>query len=98
MSVVAIPHARFTPRERAVLLVLLGAGFMLSVDFSILTVALPDIGAGAAVLLATPLVLAESTTPARVRLGLPGALTSAEACWRSCTASSSSTPSRPSAA
>jgi MFS family permease len=46
MSVVAIPHARFTPRQRAVLLVLLGAGFMLSVDFSILNVALPQIGAG----------------------------------------------------
>jgi MFS family permease len=46
MSVVAIPHARFTSRQRAVLLVLLGAGFMLSVDFSILNVALPQIGAG----------------------------------------------------
>jgi hypothetical protein len=32
MSVVAIPHARFTPRQQAVLLVLLVAGFMLSVD------------------------------------------------------------------
>src|SRR4051794_9727696 len=46
MTTVAMPPARSTPRERAVLLVLLGAGFMLSVDFSILTVALPDIGAG----------------------------------------------------
>ncbi|GAB3906129.1 MFS transporter [Kibdelosporangium lantanae] len=46
MSVVAMTHARFTPRQRAVLLVLLGAGFMLSVDFSILNVALPEIGAG----------------------------------------------------
>lgn len=43
---VAMPAARFTPRERVVLLVLLGAGFMLSVDFSILTVALPQIGDG----------------------------------------------------
>ena len=42
----AMSAARFTPRQRVVLLVLLGAGFMLSVDFSILTVALPQIGAG----------------------------------------------------
>ncbi|WP_433160171.1 MFS transporter [Kribbella sp. CA-247076] len=33
-------------RQRVVLLVLLGAGFMLSVDFSILNVALPQAGAG----------------------------------------------------
>ncbi len=46
MSLVAISPARFTPRQRAVLLVLLGAGFMLSVDFSILNVALPQIGTG----------------------------------------------------
>ena len=46
MSLVAMPPARFTGRQRSVLLLLLGAGFMLSVDFSILTVALPDIGAG----------------------------------------------------
>jgi MFS family permease len=38
--------ARFTSRQRLVLLVLLGAGFMLSVDFSILNVALPEVGAG----------------------------------------------------
>ena len=37
---------RFSGRERAILLVLLGAGFMLSVDFSILNVALPMAGAG----------------------------------------------------
>ncbi len=37
---------RFSGRERAILLVLLGAGFMLSVDFSILNVALPIAGAG----------------------------------------------------
>lgn len=42
------PHqqAQFSARERVVLLVLLGAGFMLSVDFSILNVALPEAGAG----------------------------------------------------
>ena len=37
---------RFSTREQVVLLVLLGAGFMLSVDFSILNVALPEAGAG----------------------------------------------------
>ncbi len=37
---------RFSSRQRVVLLVLLGAGFMLSVDFSILNVALPEAGAG----------------------------------------------------
>src|SRR2546423_759095 len=37
---------RFSRRQRVILLVLLGAGFMLSVDFSILNVALPEVGAG----------------------------------------------------
>jgi MFS family permease len=37
---------RFSGRQRLILLVLLGAGFMLSVDFSILNVALPEVGAG----------------------------------------------------
>ncbi|MEV4756371.1 MFS transporter [Micromonospora sp. NPDC049559] len=37
---------RFTGRQRLILFVLLGAGFMLSVDFSILNVALPEVGAG----------------------------------------------------
>jgi MFS family permease len=37
---------RFSGRQRVILLVLLGAGFMLSVDFSILNVALPEVGAG----------------------------------------------------
>ncbi|WP_410623088.1 MFS transporter [Amycolatopsis sp. cmx-8-4] len=46
MSVVALPPAHFTPRQRAVLAVLLGAGFLLSIDFSILNVALPQVGAG----------------------------------------------------
>jgi len=39
------PHG-FSTRQRVILLVLLGAGFMLSVDFSILNVALPEAGAG----------------------------------------------------
>jgi MFS family permease len=38
--------ARFTGKQWVVLLVLVGAGFMLSVDFSILSVALPQAGAG----------------------------------------------------
>ncbi|SCG59056.1 MFS transporter [Micromonospora halophytica] len=37
---------RFDGRQRLILLVLLGAGFMLSVDFSILNVALPEAGEG----------------------------------------------------
>lgn len=37
---------RFTRKQRLILLVLLGAGFMLSVDFSILNVALPAVGEG----------------------------------------------------
>ncbi len=37
---------RLSSRQRVILLVLLGAGFMLSVDFSILNVALPEVGAG----------------------------------------------------
>ena len=46
MSVVALPPARFTPKQRAALAVLLGAGFLLSIDFSILNVALPQVGTG----------------------------------------------------
>src|SRR4051794_10250732 len=42
----------FSRRQRAILLVLLGAGFMLSVDFSILNVALPEAGAGVGLRLA----------------------------------------------
>jgi MFS family permease len=37
---------RFSSRQVVILLVLLGAGFLLSVDFSILNVALPQVGAG----------------------------------------------------
>jgi MFS family permease len=37
---------QISSRQRLILLVLLGAGFMLSVDFSILNVALPEAGAG----------------------------------------------------
>ena len=44
MTTLAPP--RFTSRQRLVLLILLGAGFMLSVDFSILNVALPEVGEG----------------------------------------------------
>jgi MFS family permease len=37
---------RFSGKQRLILLILLGAGFMVSVDFSILNVALPETGAG----------------------------------------------------
>ncbi|TMR87999.1 MFS transporter [Nonomuraea basaltis] len=37
---------QISSRQRLILFVLLGAGFMLSVDFSILNVALPQVGAG----------------------------------------------------
>lgn len=46
MTLVAPPPAHFTSKQRAGLLVLLGAGFLLSIDFSILNVALPQVGAG----------------------------------------------------
>ncbi|MDI2132071.1 MFS transporter [Yinghuangia seranimata] len=44
----AVPTAvpRITGRQRLVLCLLLGAGFMLAVDFSILNVALPEVGSG----------------------------------------------------
>jgi MFS family permease len=45
-SVDAGSSPRFTGQQRLVLLVLLGAGFMLAVDFSILNVALPQVGSG----------------------------------------------------
>ena len=44
MTITSTSPQRFTTRQRLVLLVLLGAGFMLSVDFSILNVALPEVG------------------------------------------------------
>jgi MFS family permease len=46
MNVDATTPARISSRQRMILFVLLGAGFMLAVDFSILNVALPDAGAG----------------------------------------------------
>jgi MFS family permease len=46
VSVEAMSPPRFSGTQRIILLVLLGAGFMVSVDFSILNVALPETGAG----------------------------------------------------
>lgn len=46
MTTDAPPRPRFDRRQRLILLALLGAGFMLSVDFAILNVALPEVGAG----------------------------------------------------
>src|SRR5882757_1262803 len=45
-TIEAASPPRFSARQRVILFVLLGAGFMLSVDFSILNVALPLVGAG----------------------------------------------------
>jgi MFS family permease len=57
--------ARFTGRQRLTLLVLLGAGFMLSVDFSILNVALPKVGEGVGLdLTALPWVASAYALPA----------------------------------
>ncbi|KOX20444.1 MFS transporter [Saccharothrix sp. NRRL B-16348] len=56
---------RFTGRERLILLVLLGAGFMLSVDFSILNVALPQVGEGVGMeLTALPWIASAYALPA----------------------------------
>ena len=55
----------FTSRERLVLLVLLGAGFMFAADYSILNVALPEVGAGVGLhLTGLPWVLSAYTLPA----------------------------------
>ncbi|MEV0650791.1 MFS transporter [Phytomonospora sp. NPDC050363] len=56
---------RFDTRQRLILLVLLGAGFMLSVDFSILNVALPEAGAGVGMeLTALPWITSAFALPA----------------------------------
>ncbi|GLW09351.1 hypothetical protein Misp01_44800 [Microtetraspora sp. NBRC 13810] len=46
MTADAISPPRLSGRQRLILFVLLGAGFMVSADFSILNVALPETGAG----------------------------------------------------
>ncbi|WP_245601593.1 MFS transporter [Hamadaea tsunoensis] len=46
MSSDSTPSQRMTGRQRMILFVLLGAGFTMSVDFSILNVALPRVGEG----------------------------------------------------
>lgn len=46
MSTDMTSQVRISGRDRLILFLLLGAGFMLSVDFSILNVALPEAGAG----------------------------------------------------
>jgi MFS family permease len=56
---------QFSSRQRLILLVLLGAGFMLSVDFSILNVALPEAGAGVGLgLTALPWITSAYALPA----------------------------------
>lgn len=55
---------RFSGKQRLILLVLLGAGFMVSVDFSILNVALPETGAGVGMKVAEfPWITAAYTLP-----------------------------------
>lgn len=46
ITIESAPVARFSDRQKLILFLLLGAGFMMSVDFSILNVALPEVGAG----------------------------------------------------
>ncbi|MEW9552505.1 MFS transporter [Nonomuraea sp. NPDC050783] len=59
------PPPRFTGRQRLILLILLGAGFMLSVDFSILNVALPEVGQGVGLeLAALPWIASSYALPA----------------------------------
>ncbi|WP_433237750.1 MFS transporter [Streptosporangium sp. CA-135522] len=56
---------RFTGRQRLILLTLLGAGFMLSADFSILNVALPEVGKGVGLeLTALPWIASAYALPA----------------------------------
>jgi MFS family permease len=65
LRVMADASARITGRQRLVLFLLLGAGFMLSVDFSILNVALPQVGAGVGLgLSALPWVVTAYALPA----------------------------------
>ncbi|MCA2228749.1 MFS transporter [Nonomuraea aurantiaca] len=56
---------RLTGRQRLILLILLGAGFMLSADFSILNVALPEVGQGVGLhLAALPWIASAYALPA----------------------------------
>lgn len=65
MTVPSAPTQEITTKQRLMLFVLLGAGFMLSVDFSIMTVALPRLGAGVGLSLASlPWVAAAYALPA----------------------------------
>jgi MFS family permease len=65
MTKTANTPARMTGRQRLTVFLLLGAGFMLSVDFSILNVALPQLGAGVGLeLSALPWVVTAFALPA----------------------------------
>ncbi|MDL4814144.1 MFS transporter [Actinomadura opuntiae] len=64
-SPITAAPTRFTGRQRLILLVLLGAGFMLSADFSILNVALPTVGDGVGLnLTALPWIASAYALPA----------------------------------
>src|ERR1035441_5576671 len=65
MTVPSAPTQEITTKQRLMLFVLPGAGFMLSVDFAIMTVALPRLGAGVGLSLASlPWVAAAYALPA----------------------------------
>ncbi|MFD8533583.1 MFS transporter [Streptosporangium canum] len=65
MTTATTSSPRFTGRQRLILLVLFGAGFMLSVDFSILNVALPEVGQGVGLeLTALPWIASAYALPA----------------------------------
>jgi MFS family permease len=65
VTTAALSPTRFTGRQRLILLILLGAGFMLSVDFSILNVALPEVGEGVGMeLTALPWIASAYALPA----------------------------------
>ncbi|MEO6604399.1 MAG: MFS transporter [Aeromicrobium sp.] len=65
MATTTIASPRMNSRERVIVLVLLGAAFMLAVDFSILNVALPEVGAGVGLGLASlPWVASAYALPA----------------------------------
>jgi MFS family permease len=65
MTKTANTPVRMTGRQRLTVFLLLGAGFMLSVDFSILNVALPQLGAGVGLeLSALPWVVTAFALPA----------------------------------
>jgi MFS family permease len=85
-----------TARQRLVIFLLLGTGFMLSVDFSILNVALPEVGAAVGLDLATlPWVATAYALPAAgftLLFGRIADLFGRRRMWRPSSAASPPTP------